>query len=516
MASFLDQLCAYYGLTRDQYEALIAPATRDDLVAFSSYPDHAKFLDVLQQHILASHRMLVYGDYDADGMFSSAILVDTLHTMNAKVTVYLPQRYQDGYGLSIKHAKRIVEEGYALVICIDNGVSQLEAIAYLKQHHVDVLVMDHHGVPDELPPFDALIHPEYHHPSPLARCSGSIALSFSMHIHARLLDRHVIYAAIATMTDGMPLIQDNRTLVRLGVSAFNETLPITLRGFATQHPIDETTFSMTIGPIFNAIGRVMKDDTIQHVVPYLLANENDPILDLASTFLHINNLRKTLSNKWADPWVHHASTRLIETIDELSGLTGLIASRALTQEKELVGFFAPDHQHEDQLIGSFRSQLGIDIRLILSQYPGSLVAYGGHPQACGVTIKKSEFEALRHYLLQVSISYEKIQPRFLEMKTKDITFDHYQTLQTFRPFGSQWEEPIFLIQPVPVHKLTFTKKPPHYLSTPLHAFADVFSYRFKQADFEKLDKLELFGNLRLNTYNQTRKIQFFVTAYNSL
>jgi single-stranded-DNA-specific exonuclease len=516
MVSFLDQLCSYYGLSVDQYKQLIQPATRHDLVAFSSYPDHQRFLRVLYKHLDAHHRVLVYGDYDADGMFSSAILVDTLKTLNAKVSVYLPQRYQDGYGLSLKQAQRIIEEQYSLVICIDNGVSQQEAIALLKDHDIDVLVMDHHGIPETLPNFDALIHPEYQHPNPFPRCAASLALSFSLHIHPEGHDLHIIYAAIATMTDGMPLLKDNRHLVQLGVRLFNETLPTTLRPFAQQHPIDETTFSMTIGPIFNAIGRVMKDDTIQHVVPYLLAKEKDTLLDLSSTFIEINQHRKNLSAQWLSTWESNSAVRLIEEIDELSGLTGLIASRLLQKNREIVGIFAPDHQHSDQLIGSLRSPIGIDIRSIIAHYPGTLVAFGGHPQACGVTLKKEEYTRFKTYLLNIPIKFEKIEQPTLEIKTKDLTFIHYDQLQTFRPFGPGWQEPVFVIRPVPVHKLTYSKNPPYYLSTKLHTFADVFSYLLKKDDFENLETIELQGFLRLNSFHQQRKIQFFVTAYNSL
>jgi single-stranded-DNA-specific exonuclease len=516
MASFLDQLCAYYGLTSDQYKTFILPATRDNLVAFSSYPDHQIFLDILQRHLNHKHRIIVYGDYDADGMFSSAILVDTLRSMHADVSFYLPQRYQDGYGLSLKQAKRLVEEHYHLVICIDNGVSQHEAIAYLKLHHIDVLVMDHHGVPEELPLFDALIHPEYHHPHPLARCSASLALSFSMHIHPEGNDLHIIYAAIATMTDGMPLLKDNRQLVALGVQLFNVNLPVTLRPFVNQYPIDETTFSMTIGPIFNAIGRVMKDDTIQQVVPYLLSKEQDKILNLSKTFIEINQHRKNLSAQWMTTWERNQEPRLIEVIDELSGLTGLLASRLLTNSRVFVGIFASDHQHPDQLIGSFRSPLGVDIRSIIAQYKGQLVAYGGHSQACGVTLKKDQFESFKQYVLSVPIQYEKPLRRTIEMKTKELTFDHVNLIQTFRPFGPSWEEPIFSIQPVPVNKLTFSKKAPYYLSTTLHTYANVFSFHFKKDDFDGLVSVELQGYIRLNTFQQSKKVQFFVTAYNSL
>ena len=516
MADFKDRLLAYYALNDATWNDLIQPATSDSLVAFSSYPDAQEFERVLNDHLKANHTMLIYGDYDADGMFSSAILYDTLKQLQARVSVYLPQRYQDGYGLTLKQAKRFVEERYQLVICIDNGVSQHEAISYLVHHDVDVLVMDHHQVSETPPPYKALIHPEFNHPHPLARCSASIALSFSMHMLKKVIDQHVIYAAIATMTDSMPLLKDNRHLVKLGIEAYNRSPLPSLIPFVTSHPITETMFSMVIGPTFNAIGRMGKDDLIQSVVPYLVGERTRDASMIAERFKAINSLRKERSQYWAHHFSTVHKTILVDIISDVSGLTGLIASRLLSDHVLIAGIFAKDEKHPDHLVGSFRSATHVDIYTIIQAYPGSLIAFGGHPQACGVTLHVDEWASFQTYIRQSSIQSLQQKTLAIPIQTKEITWVNYELIQLLAPFGPGLKEPVFQLSSVPVDKLTFTTKSPYYLSTRLTPFSEVFSFLLTKSTFSAFNRVNLIGTLRLNVYKDNRKIQFVVNALHSL
>lgn len=516
MSSFLERLLAYYEWSKDTYQSFIQPATSHQLVAFTSYPEHATFLTTISTHLAAGHRMLIYGDYDADGMFSSAILYETLTTLNAKVDVYLPQRYQDGYGITLTQMQRAHHEGYALVICIDNGVSQHEALTYAKNVGIDVLVMDHHGCPETLPPMKALIHPEKDHPHPLARCSGSLALSFSMHMHQSLLPTHLIYAAIATMTDSMPLIKDNRALVQLGIEAINSYIPLSLQPFIQQFPLDENSLSMMIGPIFNAIGRIMKDDTIQTVVPYLVSKDRSWVQETAIRFNEINQLRKRRSDDAVKAWEKDTQHYLIEKIEEVSGLTGLIASKLVMPSRPIVGIFAQDEKHPDHLVGSLRSIDGIDIRQWLQAYQGPLIAFGGHAQACGVTVHQDYFQALKSYLKMCPINQNPPPKKTLVISTRDLTFENLQMFQALKPFGPGSEEPLLQIHHVPVNKLTFSKKPPFYLSTSLTPYSSVFSFKLTRADFIDETEVILEGRMRLNNYLQRRIVQFVADRFLAL
>lgn len=513
---FYDKVLRFLGLNSVQYEKLIQPATSDQLIPFSSYPESERFLACLHHHLDQQHTMIIYGDYDADGMFSSSILYDTLIQLGANVSVYLPQRYQDGYGLTIHHAKRYVEAGYQLVLCIDNGVSQHDAIQYLHEHDVDVLVLDHHQVSPTPPPYQALIHPEHHHPFPLARCSGSLALSLSIHLLQRVEPKHVVYAAIATMTDGMPLREDNRALVKLALTMYNQQPIASLSPFVQQFPIQETTFSMTIGPIFNAIGRMAKDDLIQHVVPYLVSEDEAERLPYVDLFKRINDLRKERSNYWASYFQHHSDRVVLERIDDVSGLTGLIASRLLQGPTLISGIFATDEKNSNHLVGSLRSIDGVDVYRLIQSYPGPLVAFGGHPQACGVTLHQETWDTFLQYFKTLTLQQEPIQRTGIPITTREITFDHYTWIQNLAPFGPQFPEPLFVLNQVPVEKLTFTMKSPYYLSTRLTSFSEVFSFTLKKVDLEAFEKVQLFGTFRLNQYRSTRKIQFVASHVISL
>jgi single-stranded-DNA-specific exonuclease len=516
MSDFRDRLLAYYSLNDATWNDLIQLATSDSLVAFSSYPGAQQFERVLNEHLNKNNTILIYGDYDADGMFSSAILYDTLKQRHARVSVYLPQRYQDGYGLTLKQAKRFVEEHYRLVICIDNGVSQHEAITYLVDHDVDVLVMDHHHVSETPPPYKALIHPEFNHPDPLARCSASLALSFSIHMLKKVIDQHVIFAAIATMTDSMPLLKDNRRLVKLGIEAYNRSPIPSLIPFVTSHPITETMFSMVIGPTFNAIGRMGKDDLIQSVVPYLVGERTGDASNIAERFKAINSLRKERSHYWAQHFSTVQEPIIVDIISDVSGLTGLIASRLLSDHIQIAGIFAKDEKHPDHLVGSFRSATHLDMYAIINNYPGSLIAFGGHPQACGVTLHMDEWASFQTYIRQSSIQTSQQKPIAIPIQTKEITWANYELIQLLAPFGPGLKEPVFQLSSVPVEKLTFTTKSPYYLSTRLTPFSEVFSFVLTKPSFSSFNRVDLIGTLRLNVYKDSRKIQFVVSTLNSL
>jgi single-stranded-DNA-specific exonuclease len=507
---FTEQLKKFYGYDDDTFQALLKDVTMDDFPSLELFPQLLRVEHMINTIIEKQFKAIIYGDYDADGMIATSIMKQLFIDLNYSVDTYIPNRYQDGYGLTLKQAKRLVVQGYQSVICVDNGVSAHEAIEYLKDHRILVIVIDHHEVTVLPKALDAYFHPLLDTPIPLARCSGYLTYL----LYVAVIKKHHPYllalAAISTLTDAMPLKKDNRILVKLGLAMMNQYKFIQIASLVKQFPVDEQSIYMNVGPSFNALGRMLDDERLQDIVTYLLTEDTMENMQLSTWIKDVNQQRKTLSQQWIEMIPKNDDMVQVLMIDERSGLTGLIANRLLEGMTKVVAIFSPDSKNDDYLVGSIRAVEGYQLMNLIRSYPGDIIAFGGHPAAVGLTIKKDYFEQFKNYLISAAIKLE-IQhhhPKLIPLKTNELTFKNLEIIQKLKPFGQDFPAPLFLITPVPVYKLQFTSKAPFYLSTRLTSWSQIFSFSITKDKLRPYSSIGLIGTIEENIYQSSRSVRF--------
>ena len=298
--TLFDSLLSYYNISKEEYEKLIAPHTLLDFNEGHEFVNVDDAVNLTKKMMEKNAKTIIYGDYDCDGIMGVSILKKMFDYLSFPTDYYVPSRYLDGYGININKAKEYVEKGYQFVVTVDNGVCANEAIDYLKDNNVTVLVIDHHTPGEILPNADVILHPML---SKLGETTSSGAFSafmFSRKLLGRVDKYLATLAAISIISDMMPLKEYNRNLLRVIISTYqkDEFLPISL--LVGDKPFNEMTIGMKISPKINSIGRIIEDTSINNIVKYFVCSDKNYILSYYEYLVEIGERRKQLSNSIAD------------------------------------------------------------------------------------------------------------------------------------------------------------------------------------------------------------------------
>jgi len=424
-------------------------------------------MDVAVERILKARenkeRVVIFGDYDVDGVSSTALLVRFFASIGIQVSYRLPHRVHDGYGLKKHFIDELAEKDVKLIITVDCGTRDVEAIKYAYSKGIEVIVSDHHAVPEEIPEnIIAILNPKIKESNyPFSSLSGSgvalkVASAIAMRVYPETYEKvileYVDFACLGTIADCMPLIGENRTIAYLWLQRLEKSNSSGLRKLieGKYKDMDADIVGFHIGPRINAAGRM---DSPYKALSLLLAGEDklDPIL---AELEDLNTKRKTTT----EHFVKHA----LEVVDrdrgilfydstEIEhGIIGLIAGR-LT---EAFGKPAIALKREgDKLVASCRSPEHISIVELLEECREYFVAFGGHRQAAGFTILAENFEVFKETIerkLKEKHGIISTKPKTLRIETNldltEINPDFFKTLQIFKPFGIGNPKPLFLIQ----------------------------------------------------------------------
>ncbi|NCA95654.1 MAG: single-stranded-DNA-specific exonuclease RecJ, partial [Methanomicrobia archaeon] len=219
---FFTELLHYYHLNASDYEQLTRPLTYDD-IRFDHRVDGLKsIVDRIHQAIAKNEKIIVYGDYDCDGIMAVSIMVKVFEMLGYPVNYYVPSRYIDGYGLNTKRVEEIATKGYSLIITVDNGISAFEAILLAKEKGIDTIVVDHHEIQEKLPDAYGILHPMLSKLGAVAASGGFMSFVLATALLDEVDPYLLSLAGISTISDMMPLLEYNRDLVRLAIEAMNE------------------------------------------------------------------------------------------------------------------------------------------------------------------------------------------------------------------------------------------------------------------------------------------------------
>jgi len=370
------------------------------------YKNMQPLVGYLLKAINEKKKIVVYGDYDVDGICSVTILKRVFSLLGIDIGYYIPNRYKDGYGINVDKVNEIINKHYDILICIDNGINAKEPIKIAKESGIDVIVLDHHEKNGDTPCFDYILHPIISEFSDYNMSASSIAYYLSLALLGENDEKCAILAGIATISDVMPLIKQNKLLVKNAIKLLNEHKYKNLDLLMDNNQYDENTLSMILIPKLNSVGRIIKDIRVNSLISYLFENDEKKMLEYSKFILQCNETRKSISNDFFNK-IHTTDLKnviVFKDDDLLEGVCGIIASR-LSSSYDIPSFIFAKSEDGNFYKGSARSIEGINIVEALKSLD-YLVNYGGHEKAAGLTININDFSRFKKDIEEI---FSKIQ-----------------------------------------------------------------------------------------------------------
>jgi len=498
---FFSKLLTYYGFSKNDYEKRVLPPSFSSLPRIDDDLEVKKAIAILSAAKAENKKVLVYGDYDTDGISSCSIMVRALRAFGVLSEGYLPSRYKDGYGLNEENVERIAAKGFAYIFTTDNGVTAYPALAKAKEKGIGVLILDHHEFGETMPDCLALIHPATLHYGNTPVSAGYLAFLFSVALLGRVDEYLLSLGALSTLSDLMPLKDYNREIVRLGIKAIAEHRYPEIVSLSDKDAIDENVLSMEIIPKLNAVGRLMEGYETNRLLKYFVIAGFAGKEAVVSWLNEVNAERKEKTKEAEESLVFDPKEEaLVIQADIPEGLNGLLANRLLQEYEKPVAVFSPAKKDPSILIGSIRSKEGFNVLKALEGTETPLTK-GGHAFAGGVSIKKEDFARFKKDFLFAALKH-KLTPseeKLIPLELGEATMENYALLETFGPFGQEWKAPYFLLPNLNPKEFTYASGG-KYLSTALSKEARLFSFQLGSKDFDLQTPISLKVRFARNNY----------------
>jgi len=427
----------------------------------------------LQEAVTQKKPIVVYGDYDVDGVTSTYILIDYLQSKNAVCSYYIPNRLQEGYGLTENAVRRLSQQGAKLLITVDCGITATKEIALANRLGMKTIVTDHHECHGELPPADAVVDYKRSDCSyPFAHLAG-VGVVFKLLCALegdaeRILRRYAEFIALGTIADVMPLVQENRIIVAAGLRQMARTnnvgLKTLLRQAGMEHKkISSSSVSFVLAPRLNAAGRM---GCPALAVDLLLTKEENTAQSLAQALCEQNKRRQIEENRILEEVNAHLRQEYNPIKDKIiilagrgwhQGVLGIVCSRLCDRYHHPVILISVDENGNGN--GSGRSIQGFHLFQALASCADLLERYGGHELAVGLTISAHCIPTLRErlYALAQKINRTALLPQLRIdgiITPESIMIEHTRGLSVLEPYGVGNEEPVFCMQNMMVEEIT--------------------------------------------------------------
>ncbi|MEK7354025.1 MAG: single-stranded-DNA-specific exonuclease RecJ [Chloroflexota bacterium] len=425
-------------------------------------PDMPQAVSRLYRALLSNENIAIYGDFDADGITATALLVQGLSLLNCKATPYIPHRLTEGYGLKTVALETLKRQGISLVVTVDCGITASSQVKAAKKMGLDIIITDHHTPSDEIPLAKAVVNPKLPGSNyPFSELAGvGVALKllqalFSGMGKEKQLDKLTDLVALGTIADMVPLLGENRYLVKRGLELLCSSPRLGIRELMTQSGLNTThldtdTVSWTIAPRLNAAGR------LEHAMGsyrLLMTDSPDEARGLAKWLEQKNDERQKLTattmNKARDQVSAQGDAPILiaSDADYPAGIMGLVAGRLSEELYRPVIVL----RTSDQLSGgSCRSIPEFDIIQALSRCQHLLTHFGGHSRAAGLSLRTSDLPRLHEELLAIAatqLAGVDLRPRVdidAEVMLAGMGGDTFSTIQKLAPFGQGNPAPTFL------------------------------------------------------------------------
>lgn len=516
--------------------------TTDDFYEGYLMKDMENGVNIIKKAIINNKKIIIYGDYDCDGVNSTTILYKALKAVGANYSYYIPNREEEGYGMHSGRIQKLSEEGYEVVLTCDNGISAFEQVELAKKLGMEVVITDHHDIPirededgilkEQAPKADAVINPKQsdcNYPFKML-CGAGIALKFSkclfdeFDIEEEKFLELIQFAAIATVCDVVDLVDENRIIVKKGLELLNKSKNYGIEELKkatllNNKKIEEYHLGFVIGPCINATGRL---ETADLSVELLITEDRERAKYLANQLSELNTIRQDLTKESTERIIYRIeaekdkSEKVIVVYDENvhESIAGIVAGRVkekynmpciiLTKGKEMPK-------------GSARSVEGYNITQELSKCSEFIEKFGGHPMAAGLSIREENIEKLRKKLNEnCSLTDEDLVPVVkidLPLNLNYLDEDLIDTVEALRPFGKGNPSPLFAVKDLFIERLWLLGKEKNFLKL---RFRFNLNGRNLYIDGISFDKYESFKEDVVSRLGEEKFIEACNTSYLNL
>jgi single-stranded-DNA-specific exonuclease len=495
--------------------------------------DMEKVVNRINDAIANNEKLLVFGDYDADGVSSTTVMVTALREIGAQVEFYIPNRFTEGYGPNENAFRLAKEKGYSVIITVDTGISALHEAKVAKELEIDLIITDHHEPGPLLPEAYAIIHPKKETCSyPFDDLAGvGVAYKVAHALLGKNPEHLLEVAAIGTIADLVPLVGENRLLASKGIQKMKHTSRAGLKALLQKcgvelHTVTEETIGFSIGPRINAVGRLDNADPAVHL---LMTEDTEEAKMLAEELESCNKERQQIVTQITEEAIMQVEEKyppednsfiIVEGHNWNAGVIGIVASRLVDR------FYRPTivlslDEEKGLAKGSARSIAGFDLFENLSVCRDILPHFGGHPMAAGMTLKMDDVQELRERMNRKALEilteedYTPITEVDIECKVEEVTLDTIEQLEMLAPFGVANPKPKVLVKDVLPQQIRQIGNKSNHLKLIIEqegSSLDCVGFGFGET-YQHLSpaaSLDVLGELSINEWNNFRKPQVFI------
>lgn len=512
----------------DEIRKFLEP-TREDFHDPFLLPDMDIAVDTIIKAIEEKENILIYGDYDVDGITSISVLQKFLEERGMNVANHIPNRLEEGYGLNKEAIKQIADDGYKLIITVDCGISGIEEIEYANSLGIRTIITDHHEPLDELPKAIAVVdakRKDNKYPFNQLAGVGVVfkliqAIGIKLGLNEKEYLKYLDLVCVGTISDIVPLVDENRVIAKLGLKLVNVTRNLGLKYLlqATGYrQIDSNAISFGIAPRINACGR-MGHET--EALDIFLSNDIDEVKELTEKLNNYNKTRQETEKKIVEEALelieknkeNEKSAIVLGSSGWHHGVIGIVSSK-ITET-----YFKPSIlvSFENGLAkGSGRSIPGFDLHEALCKSSKYLEKYGGHSMAVGLSLKEENFEAFKNEFEKIAkeSKVEEILPIIYidgVVKQEDIKPEHIKELEKLEPFGEGNKMPLFAYKGLKINSIRALTEGKHLKLTLKddNIIIDAIGFNMGHLvnDYLIGDKVDVVGVLEINSFNGIESVQ---------
>ena len=505
--------------------------TRNDFYDPFLLPDMEIAVDRILKAIERNDKIMIYGDYDVDGITSIAVLKQFLEARGLVVESHIPNRLDEGYGLNKEAIEQIHQKGNSLMITVDCGISGLEEVEYANSLGIETIITDHHEPLDKLPKAIAVIDPKIKTSKyPFNQLAGVgvvfkliQAISQRMNLEEKEYLKYLDLVCIGTISDIVPLIDENRVIAKLGLRLVEVTKNIGLKtllnsvGYAK---INSMSISFGVAPRINACGRMGHADEALKLFLTQNKQEADELTDKLNNY---NKERQEIEKSIYEEAIDKINSENIKEKNSIvlagdnwhHGVIGIVASKITDmyfKPSVLICFEGEEGK------GSGRSIVGFDLHKALCSTSQYLEKYGGHAMAVGLSLKKNQYNSFKNafekYVEEAHI--DEIVPIIhidQLIRDKDLKIEDVKELDKLEPFGEANKSPLIAYKNLKIDSIRVLTEGKHMKLTLKNENNNIitamgFNMGYRAEEFLIGDKVDIVGSLEINQYNGHESIQF--------
>ena len=506
--------------------------TRYDFHNPYEMPDMEKAVERILKAIDNKEKIIIFGDYDVDGITSITVLKSFFKDLGIEVGEYIPNRLNEGYGLNKDAIKKIADEEYNLMITVDCGITGIDEVEYAKELGIETIVTDHHEPGESLPNAIAVVDcKRKDNTYPFRELAGvgvafklCQAISQKLNLDEKQYLKYLDIVALGTISDIVPLKDENRVITKLGLMLLKQTKNcglISLLNIAGYRKIDSTAISFGVAPRINACGRM---GCANEALELLLSSNMRDASEKARNIAKYNNDRQNYEKIIYDEAIKQIEKENIENLNSIvlggdnwhHGVVGIVASKItdLYYKPCLLVCF---ENGEDIGRGSGRSIPGFDLHEALTECKDILDGFGGHSMAVGLSIKKDNMPLLKERFEEISkkANIEEMIPSLKidsAINIDNVNKEMVESLELLEPIGEGNKMPIFAFKNLKIDSIRALSEGKHLKLTlksnnNTYINAIGFNLGYLVNEFIIGDKIDLAGNIEINSFNGTDSIQ---------